>query len=216
VGSWTKIAGVWKQSFVPFNDASGGTISTFTNGGFTYRRHLFTTAGAASLVITANPNPFRVTMIGGGGESGYADNLAGDGTPGGSGGGYLGAAVTLPTGTLSMQVGVQCAGANINTAANDTTITGVGTCGGGGHGKRTYNNTGRTDGRAGTLGANSTGGNGGNGDAYDTPQDPSVSFRTLLDGTIGTWGKYGAGVPASGGGTNPGQNGMICIEYVIA
>lgn len=201
-----------------YNILSGGTVTTFTDSGLTYRRHLFTTIGAGTLTVQRNPNPFRITMIAGGGESGYNDPDAGEGTPGGSGGGkFLESA--LPVGDIAFQVGRQAAGAYINVAANDTTLDGIGTVGGGGHGKRMWNGTGRTNGRTGTWGGASNGGNGGNTSAYDTPNDPSAALRTLLGGVTGLWGKYGAGRPApheSIGGMNAGQNGMLCIEYVVS
>ena len=192
-----------------YNSATGGTITTFTYGGKLYRRHMFTTAGAATFTVLANPQPFRVTMIAGSATSGYSDAPTAGGWPGGSGGGYY-LSTALPTGSITLQVGAR----DSTSATSDTVFPGLGTCGGGGQGEREFNRTGRTDGRPGTWGGTSTGGN-GLAVGQSTPNDPSASFRTLIDGTTGSWGRYADGVPSFAGGYNHGNDGMVCIEYVI-
>lgn len=200
---WGAVAG---QPF--FNIAEGGTVSTFSYGGYTWRRHLFTAVGASTFYVRANPMTFRITFIAGGGQSGYADPPTAGGAAGGSGGGKF-LEQALPAGPIAIQVGRNNTGQD--SSVNDSIITGVGTVGGGGHGNRTMYNYNRSDGRPGTWGGNSNGGNGRYA-TTDSPYDPSSSLRTLIDGTVGTWGKYGA---ASSVGNNDGKDGMVCFEYRI-
>lgn len=193
-----------------YNYATGGTVTTFTNAGKNYRRHLFTTAGAGSLVVMSASLPFRVTIIGGGGNGGLADPPTAFGGGGGGGGGWFNATQTLTVGTYTLQVG----DAGTAAASSDSVMTGIATAGGGGNGIRSFNGTGRTDGRAGTGGGNA---NGANGMSTETNgAEPAASLRTLLDGTVGTWGKGGAAMPGFASGFNPGTDGMVCVEYEIA
>jgi hypothetical protein len=189
-----------------FNVASGGSTADYAYAGQTWRRHLFAGNGAVTLTIGANPLPFRATLIGHGGDSGYADPPTAGGTAGGGGGAWTLETVTLPVGALAIDLG---------TKTTPTIIPGVGQVGYGGHGTRTLYNYDRTDGGPGTWGGTSNGGN-GRGSGGGAPLDPSSTFRTLRDGTVGTWGKPGAEVSGAVGGSNSGDVAMVCIEYRIA
>lgn len=193
-----------------FNAAAGGTEHDVTYLGKACRLHLWTTAGDKVLTITANPKPFWIRGFAGGGESGYADLPSYAGTAGGHGGGYE-LQTALPVGDLAMHVGA---------SDQDTTIAGVGTWGHGGHGKRTFNNTGRSNGGAGTWGGTSTGSNGSNA-PYEFPADPGAALRTLpFDDPYdieGTWGRGGGQITNDPAPVNPlpGTPGMLAIWYEI-
>lgn len=190
-----------------YNDATGGTITTFTYGGNNYRRHTFTTSG--TLNVLNNPDPFRAVIIAGGGDGGYADCPTSAGTWGGGGGGYVyDGAITL--GSKSVTVGASNGSSSLAT---------VGTCGYGGHGCRTWNSTGWTAGAAGTWGGTSNGTNGEacGSDGYHPNGDPAACCRTLRDGVVltnaGSRGPCMCGNPC---GSNPGGAGIVVVEYVIA
>jgi hypothetical protein len=133
---------VWEQlSNVPFG-ATGGTISTVTIGGVTYKLHVFTSSG------TFTPNGagnVAVAVVAGGGAGGrsYGDNDTGKG--GGGAGGVVFKAVHEVT-------------------ADPYTIT----VGGGGAGRTSENNNssygqGANGGNSVAFGVTAKGGGGGNG-----------------------------------------------------
>jgi hypothetical protein len=84
-----------------FNVATGGTVTTYTRGGRTFRVHTFT--GSSTLTITSAAQPFRVLVVAGGGGSVASP----DGTVGlGGGGGIIDARrMALPARTLNVVVG---------------------------------------------------------------------------------------------------------------
>jgi hypothetical protein len=84
-----------------FNAAAGGTVSTYTRGGRTYRVHTFTST--SMIDITEASKPFSVLVVGGGGGS----LVSSDGSVAvGGGGGIIDAKRTaLPEGTLNVVVG---------------------------------------------------------------------------------------------------------------
>ena len=84
-----------------FNAATGGTVTTYTRAGRTYRVHTFTSG--STFTITSAAEPFSVLVVGGGGGS----TTAPDGTVSvGGGGGIINARrTTLPVGSLNVAVG---------------------------------------------------------------------------------------------------------------
>jgi hypothetical protein len=196
------------QTTLNFNEATGGATTTFTFSGFTYRRHTFTSSGTLTVVNTTGSG-WDLTIIGGGGNSGYADLPSYAGTGGGGGGGYRLENANLPLGNTAMTVGA---------ATLSSTVAGIGTSGRGGNGIRTYNNTGQSDGDAGTWGGTSTGGN-YQREVYGAYSDPSAGFRTLRGAPTvsGNWGQLGGqvtNVPAPP--VSVGQPGIIVVEYKIS
>jgi hypothetical protein len=92
-----------------FNDATGGTITTYTTvDGEEWRRHTFLASG--DLTITKAPRPFKVTVIGGAGRNGEQHD--GFGTSTGGGGGYL------HRDELALGVGVEPVVVGASTAAS--------------------------------------------------------------------------------------------------
>lgn len=190
------------------NSASGGTYSTFTSGGATWARHVFTTAG--TLTVTSANRPFIVTVVGGGGGGGAPADGFGAGA--GTRGGFYSAATTLPVGALTVTVGtggtsggpVQVGGGTGagGGAGGDSSITGAWTAGGGGGG---------SGGPSGTGGANRTG----------SPSPAADGGVTTIDyashglaSTVGAGGIAAVG-PYPGSSATAGQNGAVVIEYII-
>jgi hypothetical protein len=98
--------GEWSNEIVAqfnYNEATGGTVTTRTESGRTFRRHTFTAAG--SLVVNKAWQPFRILLIGGGGGgnsgSGHGSNCAG-GAPGSA---LVNLAANIPVGTYPVAVG---------------------------------------------------------------------------------------------------------------
>ena len=84
-----------------FNDATGGTVTTFVSGGRTFRRHSFLSNGTFTVVRAFKP--FTVVVLGGGGAGGVpADGFGGSA---GSAGGWHVGDTTLPVSALSVTVG---------------------------------------------------------------------------------------------------------------
>lgn len=199
-----RMAPIGGRSAAPFNDATGGTITTFSYSGKNYRRHTFTTSGTLTVLNAADL--FRVIMIGGGGDSGYADCPTAGGTAGGWGGAYTIDTLLAP-GALAVTVGA---------ANGSSTLATVGTVGYGGHGCRQWNSTGWTVGGTGTWAGDSTGAQGEPCGGGGPGADPRPSHYTLRDGTsISAYGVRGPGVPGNPCGFNAGTAGIVVVEYVI-
>ena len=141
--------------------ATGGTITSATDGDTTFRIHTFTTAGSSSFVVTnpGNLGPAEYMVIAGGGGGGA---LGG----GGGAGGYLTGTVVLAAQTYPIVVGLGGTGADasgIGQNGGNSSAFGVTAIGGGGAGSHAggFSSTG---GQAGGSG----GGGGDNGDAGGT------------------------------------------------
>jgi len=189
------------------NIMSGGAYTTFSYLGNTYARHTFSSTN--NLTVTQSFLTSRATIIAGGGDGGYADCPTAIGTWGGGGGGYVWEG-TISTGTPLLTVGA---------SNGSSTFEGIGTCGYGGHGCRTWNSSNWSAGAAGTWGGNSTGSNGeGCGSSGYAPNaDVAACCRTLRDGTSDSnWGRRGPCMCANPCGANAGGPGVIVVEYVIA
>lgn len=139
---YAPIGGVSRASY---NNATGGTITTFvstgqagTTTGRTYRVHSFTTTGANSLVVTAATKPFDWLVVGGGGGNGW----------GNGGGGGAGAFKQTYGGTLTAQTYSITVGAAAQSSVFNSITAGAGAGGGG-------------EGGGGGGGANGSSGGGG-------------------------------------------------------
>ena len=126
-GIWTKVAGTWKHVWpviaLPWNKATGGTITEITESGKKYRVHVL--ANGDTFTVQSGNRPFEVLGVGGG--SG--------GNRGASGGAFGGAAgpgqhsienVTYTPGPYVAHIGTgggQAGGAGSGGAAGgDTTL----------------------------------------------------------------------------------------------
>lgn len=170
--------------------AEGGTISTYSASGVTYKVHIFTSSG--NFIVTSGTASVDYLVIAGGGGGGC------DRAGGGGAGGYVAGTTTISPGTYSVTVGAGGAGATGDTqrgvnGSNSVFGTLVTAIGGGGGGSE--NNP---------VGV--AGGSGGGG-----------SYTGSAAGGAGTAGQGNPGgtaqagfprAPAGGGGAGqPGQNG---------
>jgi hypothetical protein len=89
-----------------YNEATGGTITTFSGGGKNYKRHTFTGSGSKTLTVVRSPNLFTLMVLGagGGGSAGYIAGVGVGGAAGGGGGAFEGT-VTLAVGANTGTVG---------------------------------------------------------------------------------------------------------------
>jgi hypothetical protein len=192
-------AGAWSNEITAqfnFNEATGGTVTEYDDGGTRYRMHTFTSSG--TFTVNVAPKPFRVGAIGGGG--GGADGLH---YMGGGNAGSLAenAALTLPQAAIPVAVG---AGGHGGTNADGSGGSSLGGAGG--------------TSSLGTL-LTAAGGaprNGGGGGRF-APGAPGPTSKVCgVDVTAGAGGGGGGdcgggGCPAGGGGS-----GVVVISYQIA
>lgn len=184
-------------SIVQGNDATGGSITTFSSGGYTYRKHTFNSTGTFT-VLNATHN-WDIYLLAGGGGGG---SFMGGGLPGwgGGGGGYYSISVsagTLSAGAKTITVGaggIAGCGAGFAGGGGDSTVPGVGTVGGGGGGWRSLADV----------------------------QNPSAGRPGTWGGTSnGISTAAGNGATGNGGSANyndcccPGGNGRVEISYRI-
>ena len=189
-------AGVSFTPSVPYNNATGGTVTEVANYNGTGQRwmvHTFT--GGGTLNVSRAAQPFRVLVVGGSGGGGSgADGSLGYGGGGGGGGGAVDTSIELTTGAIAVTVGGQGVtqtsiyeqryGGGGGTSSLGSYVSAAG--GGGGH--STWH-----------AAPNSKGGNSG------APQSRS-------GGTVGSspgGGGGGAGGNASGGSAGPGMQSNI-------
>jgi hypothetical protein len=203
-----------------FNEASGGTVTTFSSGGKNYKRHTFTGSGSKTLTVVRSPNLFTIMVLGagGGGSAGYIAGIGVGGAYGGGGGAFEGL-VTLSVGANAGSVGSGGSGgaypANGGSPGGSTSFASK--TGGGGQGGKTEYSGGGSPGSG--DGPTGTGGLG----ATVTQSPPYFSAGTFPGETLrnayslGATGKGGGGGPQdgpSGGGT--GASGAIVITYEVA
>ena len=191
------------------NVASGGTVTTITTGGKTYRVHSCTSNG--TFTVSRGLIPFEVLVVGGGGGGGADNNWHGSG-----GGGGFDTQVTQAL------------------ANGDHTVT-RGSGGGGGTGTNSYGAAGGTS----SIGSITAAGGAGGKPAGVTPSFPeggasnggTSNIRTGSNVSYGTGGGPGSGGNASGaantgnggnGGFTPsaqtggtGGSGIIVVRYEV-
>ena len=172
----------------PFNDASGGVVTTFTRDGRTFRVHTFTST--AAFVVLSAARPFDILVVGGGGGSVAAT----DGTVGpGSGGGVVRAyAASLAPGQVAVTVG---GGGGPGADGAASSMAGAGT------------------GAAGTAGS-LTPGAPPRGTTAGISGGP-VSYGDAGTPTSGS-GADGRGTGGGGPGANRGGSGVVIVRYEIA
>jgi hypothetical protein len=179
-------------TFAPAN-ASGGSTSTLTSEGVTYRVHQFTTVGTTNFVVSSvgswNEFDYLIVAGGGGGGGGWAGG-------GGGGGGVLAGRFTASATTYPVVVG---GGGDFGTwnsgriAQNggNSSVFGLTALGGG-----------RGGGHAPDYAANVGGSGGGN-----APYSGAPAAGTPGQGFAGGAGE-GSGGPMGGGGGGAGEAGL--------
>lgn len=196
-----------------WNDATGGTVSTYTVDGKKMRRHTFTSSG--SFNIKRAFRPFTVYLLGGGaggGNSGFDGGGPHDGGGGGGGGYYV------YTGNLDVTDHPITVGNGGGISAEYSGLPGGDSAafgfvaGGGGGGAWGQDAIIGGDGRPGTPPA-ATGGNGG---GANHPQSSPVRGKQAALGLAGNTGEGGIGQP----GNKPypptaGVAGAVVVDYQI-
>ena len=171
-----------------YNVASGGTVTTVTDAGRTYRVHTFTSDG--TFTVTRADQPFSVLVVAGGGGSA----VAADGTVAvGGGGGIIDAPrVLLPTGALGITVG---AGGPAGAPGGPSEVPGVGTS---------------PAGAGGTPGATVV------SPSVRSPiSGRDLRYGGAGTPTSGQ-GRDGRGIGGGGPEPNRGGNGVVIIRYEVA
>lgn len=192
------------------SSCSGGTETTQTISGTSYKIHTFTSGGTFSCPATRNA---QILVVGGGG---------GGGNGGGGGGG--GAVFYDPTFALTAQsytitigsggsAGVNASGGNGNSSyvKNSSNVALVTALGGGGGGNT--NNAGNSGGSGGGGGRGS--GLGGSVGSSSSSSGTGVFYGSAGGGysTAIGWGGGSGGGGAGGAGTKGGGNGNASGEY---
>ena len=175
--------------------ASGGTETTFTAGGTTYRVHTFTSTGNSTFTLNADRNVDYLIVAGGGGGSRSGGGGAG-GLRSGSTALAAGAARTITVGAGGAGSSSTAAGTN----GGNSSALGITATGGGGGGANS------------SAGAGNAGGSGGGGGA--------VALGFVNGGGAGTSGQgnnggssYGyVSFPGGGGGGAGGAGGTAAND----
>jgi hypothetical protein len=173
--------------------ASGGTITTYSDGVIIYKVHKFTTSG--TFTISGGYGTINYLVLAGGGAGGSSNTDAKQGGSGGAGG-LLISTVNLGIGTYSVGVGPGASATTIftNTSGADgssSNFAAIATTTGGGAGGGS-NKTGGT----GISGQGNKGGDSGAG------QDGSGGGGASGEGGDGSGGTAGAGTNSSITGTS--------------
>lgn len=220
-GNTNQVDGYWRGGGASFSVATGGTITTYSSAGKTYKSHVLSTGASAFTVVSLGDTPnFDILVVGGGGGGGGTQLGRAFGDGGGGSAGFATTTMQLPVG--SYQATIAAAGTGSGGTGGTSTfgvstslITSVGGAGGGGcefcYGAGGAGGSATVNGALGTSNvttAGFTGRNGGNGMTGQT--GPTNTFK---DGTTlyyaSTAGSSGnsAGNPAGGTGADGGASG---------
>lgn len=125
-GDTNQVASYWAGgATVTYSVATGGTTTTYTSGGKTYKSHILTTGASAFTVVSLGDTPtFDILVVGGGGGGGGTGLGRGFGDGGGGAAGFATTTMALTTGTYQATVGA--AGTGFGGAGGVSTF-GVGT-----------------------------------------------------------------------------------------
>jgi hypothetical protein len=192
-----------------FNEATGGTVTTFSSGGKNYKRHVFLSGG--TFTVTRSVLPFIVTVVGGGGGGGAGPDGFGTAGPGGPGGFYS-AETSLTIGTKTVSIGggggdsgcmrIGGGGCGVGGQGGSSSITGAWTAGGGSGGAGFGCSTGAVG-----IGSPSPAANGG-----VTARDNAAHG---LSTSVGNGGAGAQGPYPSGPCSTSGLSGAVVVEYQI-
>lgn len=200
------------------NEATGGTITTFTKDGNTWRRHTFTASGTLTVLASFKPWTVFAVAAGGQGGSGFIAEIGYSGYPGGGGGGFekivAPAAVTTGANTITVGVGKTTGdGFGGNSVALGLTVGGGAKGGFTGCPGNAFVST-PTNGNTGSEGGTSNGGVGG---GCTTPSTSPAASLLTARGLATTIGAGGAGTGQDSGGAPGaiGGTGIVIVEYQI-
>lgn len=202
----------WSMESAPaqfnFNKATGGSQVPYTESdGSQWVMHKFTSGG--TFTVIENPQPFKMRLIGAGGNSGYSDCPNDHGRAGG-GGGWWDQDSMMGTGAFTITVGAA------GSSNQGSSIQGIGHVGGGGNGCRGFYGSDWSAGTPGGWGGHSNGTAGTQCPTqYGTPGDPGSTARTLWNGEVGDWGKGGPARSHADCGANPSKGGIVAFAYRV-
>jgi hypothetical protein len=230
-------------SFSLTTDATGGTINTYSSGGFNFKSHRFTSTGTFTVTSILSDIAADIWIVSGGGGGG-ADRPAG----GGGGGAKTVTGIALNAQAYTITIGGTGAlGAQFSRGSNGGNSSGLGqsTSGGGAGGGNNYvganggsgggnqgvgvsgeGNNGGTNNSDDGAGGGGKGGNGANGFPVGSGNGGAAGTNNYEDGTNRSYAAGGSGgfgtSPASEygrggkGGNNSGiQAGVVIIRYRV-
>ena len=180
----------------------GGTETTYTSGGTTYKVHSFTSSGVFRVTAAISVN---FLIVGGGGGSSTAEGYQGATGGGGAGGMVEGTGITIPVGKHTVTVGSGgAAGGTYALAGNGgdsvfnygTTITAKGGGGGSDYG---------TDGQDGGSGSGGAEPNRAAGASTQSSQNSGISGIAQFGNSGGAAAGYQSGAGGGGGAGSDGQ-----------
>ena len=197
----------WATPSAPFGGALdglnfGGTETTYTSGGTTYKVHSFTSSGFFRVTAAVSMN---FLIVGGGGGSSNAELSYGATGGGGAGGMVEGTGITIPVGKHTITVGSGgAAGGTYALAGNGgdsvfnygTTITAKGGGGGSDYG---------TDGQDGGSGSGGAEPNRAAGASTQSSQNSGISGIAQFGNAGGAAAGYQNGAGGGGGAGGAGQ-----------
>jgi hypothetical protein len=197
----------WATPSAPFGGALdglnfGGTETTYTDGGTTYKVHSFTSSGFFRVTASVSVN---FLIVGGGGGSSNAELSYGATGGGGAGGMVEGTGITIPVGKHTVTVGQGgAAGGTYAVAGNGgdsvfnygTTITAKGGGGGSDYG---------TDGQDGGSGSGGAEPSKPGGSSTQSSQNSGVSGIAQFGNAGGAAAGYQSGAGGGGGAGGAGQ-----------
>jgi len=223
-----------------FITATGGSVSTITDGGVTYKLHAFTSDGTFSVSSCSPGAKAEVLIVGAGGSGGYAANPGGRYGGGGGGGGVVLETIEVTAQNYTVTVGAprdlgsRTGGPSGILPADESFRLGAGGGGtqntdGANGGGRSYNNstqgrgippTGRTSTGSGGAGAALSGNiqagytTNFTGSSYYFSPGGNGAQNSLNNAT--RYGEGGEG-PATTGTGNPrnGFQGVVYIRYEV-
>ena len=208
-GFLSSMVGATYAPAITFANATGGTITTYTADGKTYRVHKFTSVGSNNLVVTA-PGLIDFLLVGGGGGVTWSgDNNAS--TNGGGGGSAVEQLLFSATAqTYSLVVGARGVrrdpfASPVTFASAGSASTGFGFTASGGAAGTTLDYNKLMAGGAGAGGAGQAGGAAGG--------DGGIGYLSDMTGTATRYGGGGGGgaardhAPGGSGGAGGGGTG---------
>lgn len=184
--------------------ASGGTQSTYTLDGVSYRQHKFT--GSSSFVVsTMGPNAVIEVMVVAGGGGGGNSHFYGGGGGGGAGG--VSFYTITETGTYTVTIGGGGT-AHVNGGPSEMITNGQQDALGGGHGAGTLNNN--------VLQVADDGGSGGGAIHWNDPSTAVPGDGTLGQGFGGGIGEdtLNEGAGSGGGGATEAGFTLTVVNFV--
>lgn len=202
----------WQTQLSGSIQATGGSVTTISDGLDNYRVHTFTSSGTFTVVsggeveylVVGGGAGGRASGKGGAGGGGYRCSVAGESSGRNS---SAETKVNLAQGSYTVTIG---AGGSANTNGASTTFSSI-TSLGGGTGGDYYSSTGN-----GTNNAGASGGCGGGGGGVQSATVGSGGAGTAGQGFDGGDGATYFSYPPGGGGGGAGQAGLNAVNNVGA